>query len=79
MTRVARLYYDDGIRQPEIAQRLRLSQPKVSRLLKQAQELGIVRISVRPPSGTDPALEQALEDRLRPAPGGGRRHLARRR
>jgi DNA-binding transcriptional regulator LsrR (DeoR family) len=64
MTRVARLYYDDGIRQPEIAQRLRLSQPKVSRLLKQAQELGIVRISVRPPSGIDPALEQALEDRF---------------
>jgi DNA-binding transcriptional regulator LsrR (DeoR family) len=63
MTRVARLYYDDGVRQPEIAQRLRLSQPKVSRLLKQAHEVGIVRISVRPPSGTNPELERALEAR----------------
>jgi DNA-binding transcriptional regulator LsrR (DeoR family) len=61
MTRVAGLYYDDGVRQPEIARRLRLSQPKVSRLLKQAHEMGIVRISVRPPSGTNPELERAIE------------------
>jgi DNA-binding transcriptional regulator LsrR (DeoR family) len=63
MTRVAALYYDDGVRQPEIARRLRLSQPKVSRLLKQAHEVGIVRISVRPPSGTNPELERAIEAR----------------
>jgi DNA-binding transcriptional regulator LsrR (DeoR family) len=63
MTRVARLYYDEGTRQPQIAQRLRLSQPKVSRLLKQAQQEGIVRISVRPPTGTNPELEEALETR----------------
>lgn len=61
MTRVAGLYYDDGVRQPEIARRLRLSQPKVSRLLKQAHETGIVRISVRPASGTNPELERAIE------------------
>jgi DNA-binding transcriptional regulator LsrR (DeoR family) len=63
MTRVARLYYETGIRQPEIATRLRLSQPKVSRLLRQAQDEGIVRISVRAPSGTYPDLELALEGR----------------
>lgn len=63
MTRVARLYYETGARQPEIAARLRLSQPKVSRLLKQAHEEGIVRISVRAPSGSHPDLEQALERR----------------
>lgn len=63
MTRVARLYYDEGLRQPHIAERLRLSQPKVSRLLKQAQQEGIVRISVRPPLGTNPDLEDALEAR----------------
>ena len=51
------------MRQPEIARRLRLSQPKVSRLLKQAHEVGIVRISVRPPSGTNPELERAIEAR----------------
>lgn len=63
MTRVARLYYDVGMKQPEIATRLRLSQPKVSRLLKGAQDEGIVRISVRAPSGTNPELEEALEAR----------------
>ncbi len=64
MTRVARLYYEVGLKQPEIASRLRLSQPKVSRLIKGAQDEGIVRISVRAPSGTNPELEQALEARL---------------
>ena len=63
MTRVARLHYDVGMKQPEIATRLRLSQPKVSRLLKGAQDEGIVRISVRAPSGTNPELEEALEAR----------------
>src|SRR5688500_1931271 len=63
MTRVARLYHDEGVRQPLIAERLHLSQPKVSRLLKQAQREGIVRISVRPPTGTNPDLEEALEAR----------------
>ena len=63
MTRVARLYYEAGLKQPEIASRLRLSQPKVSRLLKQAQDEGIVRISVRPPMGTNPDLEDAIEQR----------------
>jgi DNA-binding transcriptional regulator LsrR (DeoR family) len=63
MTRVARLYHEVGLKQPEIATRLRLSQPKVSRLLRSAQEEGIVRISVRAPSGTNPELEEALEAR----------------
>ncbi len=64
MTRVARLYYESGLKQPRIAARLRLSQPKVSRLLKQAQAEGIVRISVRPPSGANPELEERLETRF---------------
>lgn len=60
MTRVARLYHESGVKQPEIAARLRLSQPKVSRLLRQAHEEGIVRITVRAPTGTHPDLELAL-------------------
>ena len=60
MTRVARMYHESGVKQPEIAARLRLSQPKVSRLLRQAQEEGIVRITVRAPGGTHPDLELAL-------------------
>jgi len=63
MTRVARLYHESGVKQPEIAARLRLSQPKVSRLLRQAQEEGIVRITVRAPTGTNPDLELDLIER----------------
>jgi len=64
ITRVARLYYEAGLKQPEIAARLRLSQPKVSRLLKQALEEGIVRITVRVPTGTHPDLEERLQQRF---------------
>ncbi|MFC6065417.1 sugar-binding transcriptional regulator [Streptomyces ochraceiscleroticus] len=61
MTRVARMYYTEGVRQPEIAARLDLSQAKVSRLLKKAQQQGIVRITVAPAPGTNPDLEDALQ------------------
>ncbi len=64
ITRVARLYYEGGLKQPEIAARLRLSQPKVSRLLKQALDEGIVRITVRVPTGTHPDLEERLQSRF---------------
>src|SRR4051812_28630990 len=33
LTKVARMYHERGMRQPEIAAQLRLSQPRVSRLL----------------------------------------------
>ncbi|MBA3891828.1 MAG: sugar-binding transcriptional regulator [Gemmatimonadaceae bacterium] len=61
MTRVARLYHEGNLKQPDIAARLRLSQPKVSRLLKQALDEGIVRITVRVPTGTHPDLEERLQ------------------
>ncbi len=61
IARVARLYYEGGMKQPEIAQRLQLSQPKVSRLLKQAIDRDIVRITVRVPVGVHAELEEALE------------------
>jgi DNA-binding transcriptional regulator LsrR (DeoR family) len=61
IARVARLYYENGLKQPEIAKRLQLSQPKVSRLLKQAIDRDIVRITVRVPVGVHAELEEALE------------------
>jgi deoxyribonucleoside regulator len=42
----ARLYYIDNLPQSEIARSLNVSQAKVSRLLTEARERGIVRISV---------------------------------
>jgi DNA-binding transcriptional regulator LsrR (DeoR family) len=52
LAKVARMYHERGVRQPQIAAELRLSQPRVSRLLKQAAELGIVQtVVVLPPQG----------------------------
>src|SRR4051794_13661548 len=61
MTKVASLYYEQGLRQAEIADRLDLSQSRVSRLLKQAEKEGIVRITVAQPQGFYPELEERLQ------------------
>lgn len=60
ITRVARLYHEQGMRQPQIAELLHLSQARVSRLLKEAVELRIVRTTVVPPPGVHSDLEEAV-------------------
>jgi DNA-binding transcriptional regulator LsrR (DeoR family) len=64
MAKVARMYYDQGIRQHEITERLNIHQSKVSRLLKRARQANIIRISVAAPAGVFPELEDALETRF---------------
>lgn len=61
MSTVARLYYDRGLGQTQIAAQLDLSQATVSRLLRRALNEGIVRITVGVPSGVFPELEEALQ------------------
>lgn len=63
VTLVARLYHVRGVRQRDIAARLGLSQPRVSRLLSAAEELGVVRTVVVAPAGLRPELEDAVEER----------------
>ncbi len=63
MARVARFYHERGLSQSEIARRLELSQPAVSRLLKRATAEGIVRVIVTHPSGTHSELEEGLQSR----------------
>ena len=62
IARIAKMYYFDELRQPEIAFRLRMSQTRVSRLLKRAQEEGVVRIHVTTPPGVFIELEERLKD-----------------
>jgi DNA-binding transcriptional regulator LsrR (DeoR family) len=64
MTKVARMYYTQSIRQAEITERLNIHQSTVSRLLKRAQQAGIVKISVTVPNGIHADLEEALESRF---------------
>ena len=60
IARVARMYYEWGIRQLEIAEQLGLSQATVSRLLNRSKEEGIIRISVNLPNGVYTELEETL-------------------
>lgn len=60
MAKIARLYYDHGIRQKEITEQLGINQPTVSRLLKKARTTNLVRITV----GTPPGIYAELEDAL---------------
>jgi DNA-binding transcriptional regulator LsrR (DeoR family) len=64
MTKVARMYYEQGLRQTEIMERLNVSQSTISRLLKRAEKAGIVRITVSVPSGAHPELEEALQEKF---------------
>lgn len=61
MTKVAHLYYDRDMIQPEIAAQLDLSQATVSRLLKRAKQEQIVRVTVNVPHGVYAELEERLQ------------------
>lgn len=60
MTRAARLHHIKGERQTEIAEKMGISQAGVSRLLRMAEEQGIIRSVVVPPEGLYPDLEEGL-------------------
>lgn len=63
LSKVSKLYYEEGLNQDDIVRKLQLSTAKVSRLLKEARERGIVRITVIPPPGIYADIEVALESR----------------
>ena len=64
MTKVARLYHEQGATQIEIARRLHLSQAKVSRLLSRAKAEGIIRTTVVTPPDVFVDDEDRLRDRF---------------
>src|ERR1035437_2630275 len=60
MTRVASLYYLEGMTQEAVARSLRLSRPKVGRLLDRARTVGIVEITVHVPRDLGLQVEAVL-------------------
>ncbi|MFC0680181.1 sugar-binding transcriptional regulator [Lysobacter korlensis] len=64
LVKVARMYHERGIRQADIAEILHISQAKVSRLLKRAVDVGIVRTTVMVAPGIHASLEEQLEERF---------------
>ena len=61
---VAVWYYEDGLSQEQIAEKIGRSRSLVSRLLQAARELGLVSVRVRFPLRTVTDLEQQLVDRF---------------
>jgi deoxyribonucleoside regulator len=63
MVQVAKLYYDIGRTQAEIAADLGLTRWQVGRLLTEARAEGVVRIEIAPRSNRAAGLESALQTR----------------
>jgi DNA-binding transcriptional regulator LsrR (DeoR family) len=61
---IAEMYYLNGLSQQEIADRVNLSRPSISRLLLEAREANIVEIKVNHPIPTVPSLEAELVSRF---------------
>lgn len=63
LAKAGALYYLRGQTQQQIADRLRVSRPSVSRMLEEARRQGIVQITVAPVGGTSGELETEIEAR----------------
>jgi DNA-binding transcriptional regulator LsrR (DeoR family) len=63
LTKIGKLYYEDGLNQEEIVARLHTSRSTISRLLQQAKDEGIVKIAIVPPVGTFADLETKIEQK----------------
>ena len=61
----AEMYYLYDMSQKEIADRLNVSRPWVSKLLKRARETGLVRIEINSPLVGSPEIEQRLREKYR--------------
>ena len=64
LIKVSRLHYEDDLTQDAITVRLGLSRSKVSRLLAQARQTGIVQITVVTPVQMFVDIEGRLEERF---------------
>jgi deoxyribonucleoside regulator len=64
LAKVASLYYEKNLTQAEIAQRLNISRPQVSRLLAEGRQEGVVEIIIHHPANKFTPLEQELLDRF---------------
>lgn len=61
--RVAYYYYRQGLTQDEIAKKMRMSRPRVNRILNRCRDLGIVKIYIQGMAEGHFELEQALEQK----------------
>ena len=60
LARVASLYYEKNLTQVEIARRLNISRPQVSRLLAEGRQEGVVQITIHHPPDKFSSLKHDL-------------------
>jgi DNA-binding transcriptional regulator LsrR (DeoR family) len=60
--KIAKAYYDDGLTQQQISERLGLSRVRVSRLLRAARDERIVQITISPLQESNAEVERRLEE-----------------
>lgn len=60
LVKTARLYFEDGLSQDEIARAIGTSRSNVSRMLTAARERGVVQVRIVDPAGRDQHLEAAM-------------------
>jgi deoxyribonucleoside regulator len=65
MIETARLYYEHHFSQQQIANKLGISRPGISRLLQKARETGIVKIEILDPESKGTALEAKLKKKYK--------------
>jgi DNA-binding transcriptional regulator LsrR (DeoR family) len=63
ITKIASLYYEEGLKQSQISAQLDLSQSFISRALRRALQDGVVKITVMRPQGLHIELENQLQQR----------------
>ena len=64
LTRLATLYYIDGMTQEELSKMFSISRATIGRMLRRAMEEGIVEIRVRPSTAYSGDIEKALIERF---------------
>ncbi len=62
LAKVSRMYYELDLTQDEIASRIGVSRPTVSRLLREARKTGIVRIAISTPFETEDRMAGRIID-----------------
>jgi len=63
LIKVARLYYLYNLSQQQIADKLKISRPGVSRLLHEARDRGVVHIEIVDPEGNGADIERSLREK----------------
>jgi DNA-binding transcriptional regulator LsrR (DeoR family) len=62
MVMAARMYYEEGLAQVEIAEKLNISRPTVSRLLSEARQRKMVEVKIHYPWRSDPVMEDEIKN-----------------